>query len=209
VQPGVNKHDEDSSNPYRTTREALEAKGQVVGPSSNFMTFVKYMRHLIGISFFLVPIGLKDIGIQSFGVAIIYTVLIYIFTIWMQLRTERRLGEYARGIEDLLTLVFGDSVITLYHIIRIMSCLMFIVVFIMYLGTETDVILCQTVRGFSCGKFENHIRLGYMMIVLPIVLTGRLQASKIVSIVGFLSFLIAFGMIIFHEVLMFEDKSHS
>ena len=126
----------------------MDEKGETKGPSSNFMTFVKYMRHFMGISFLVVPIGLKEIGIHSFAIAIIYTMLVYIFTIWMQIRAAKRLGQFARGIEDLLTLVFGDSIISLYHIIRVMSCIMFITVFNMYLGSETDQILCQTLRGF-------------------------------------------------------------
>ena len=38
---------------------------------------------------------------------------------------------------------------------------------------------------------------------------GSLKAPKIVSILGFLSILMAFGFILFHEVLMFEDKTHT
>ena len=37
---------------------------------------------------------------------------------------------------------------------------------------------------------------------------GHLRGPKIVSIIAFLSILIAFGLILFHEVLMFEDKTH-
>ena len=47
--------------------------------------------------------------------------------------------------------------------------------------------------------------------MVPIIFMGSLKgsSSKIVSIVAFLSILIAFGFIAFHEVLMFEDKTHA
>jgi len=49
-----------------------------------------------------------------------------------------------------------------------------------------------------------------MISMMPIIFSGTLKSgAKIVSIVAFLSILIAFGMIAFHEVLMFEDKSHA
>jgi hypothetical protein len=46
------------------------------------------------------------------------------------------------------------------------------------------------------------------MMLVPIIFLGSLRGAKIVSIVAFLSILIAFGLIMFHEVLMFEDKTH-
>lgn len=93
IQPGVHKGEPDSSNFYRGTGlTGLDEKKEPRGPSSNFMTFVKYMRHFMGITFLVVPIGLKEIGIHSYAVAIIYTMIVYIFTIWMQLRAEKRLG---------------------------------------------------------------------------------------------------------------------
>lgn len=134
--------------------------------------------------------------------------MLYIFTIWLQIKAEKRLGQYARGVEDMLKMVFGDGVITLYHGVRVMSSLMFLVVFNMYLGSETDQILCQTVRSYNCGKFENLIRVGYGLIMAPIIFAGSLKQPKIVSVLGFLSFLMAFGFILFHEVLMFQDKNH-
>lgn len=86
---------------------------------------------------------------------------------------------------------------------------MFITVFNMYLGSETDQIMCQTLRGFQCGKYENLIRIGYSIAMMPIIFSGSLKnGAKVVSIVAFLSILIAFGFIAFHEVMMFEDKSH-
>ena len=47
--------------------------------------------------------------------------------------------------------------------------------------------------------------------MVPIIFLGSLQggSAKIVSIIGFLSIIIAFRFIAFHEVLMFEDKTHA
>ena len=47
--------------------------------------------------------------------------------------------------------------------------------------------------------------------MVPIIFLGSLKgiSAKIVSIIAFLSILIAFGFIAVDEVLMFEDKTHA
>lgn len=47
------------------------------------MTSVKLMRYLLNVTFLVAPIGLKELGIQTFSVAMIYSVMIMAFTTWI------------------------------------------------------------------------------------------------------------------------------
>jgi hypothetical protein len=49
---------------------------------------------------------------------------------------------------------------------------MFLVAFNMYLGIETDQVLCQMVKSYSCTKYENLIKIAYNLMLAPIILTG-------------------------------------
>lgn len=54
------------------------------------MTSVKLMRYLLNVTFLVAPIGLKELGIQTFSMAMIYSVMIMVFTAWIQVNAERR-----------------------------------------------------------------------------------------------------------------------
>jgi hypothetical protein len=110
----LNKEDSALSNLYFTTNNGFDTLDKVqTGPSSNFMTSIKQMRYLLSVTFLVAPVGLKELGIQTFSMAVLYTILISIFTVWLQLNSERRFRDGNQRISSLKELThhcFGESI---------------------------------------------------------------------------------------------------
>ena len=73
---------------------------------------------------------------------------------------------------DLTYLCFNDAITSFYYLLRVLSIMAFLVSFNMYLGNETDQILCQSVRTYVCGKYDHLIRIAFNLLLLPLIFAG-------------------------------------
>jgi amino acid permease len=109
------------------------------------------MRYLLNVTFLVAPIGLKELGIQTFSVAMIYSVMINLFTTWLQLNAERRFRDgnpRISSIRELTEHCYSNPINLVYLALKIISCITFLIVFNIYLGNETDQILCHTMKSY-------------------------------------------------------------
>lgn len=167
------------------------------------------MRYLLNVTFLVSPIGLKELGIQTFSVSMIYSVMIMIFTTWIQVNAERRFRDgnpRIYSVRDLTMHCYSNPINLVYLVFRILSCATFLVVFNIYLGNETDQILCHSMKSYPCGKFENMIRLSFNLLMAPIVFSGALNSPKLVSIMSFICITVALLFISYHELFMFKNQ---
>ena len=167
------------------------------------------MRYLLNVTFLIAPIGLKELGIQTFSASIIYAVMINLFTVWLQVNAERRFRDgnpRICSISELTMHCYSNPVNFVYLLFKSISCLTFLVVFNIYLGTETDQILCHAFKSYQCGKFENMIRLALNVMMAPFILSGSLQNHKLVSIMSFICVSAALAFITYHELFIFKSQ---
>jgi hypothetical protein len=95
------------------------------------------MRYLLNVTFLIAPIGLKELGIQTFSASIIYAVMINLFTVWLQVNAERRFRDgnpRICSISELTMHCYSNPVNFVYLLFKSISCLTFLVVFNIYLG---------------------------------------------------------------------------
>ena len=53
------------------------------GISSDFMTYIKIVKNLVGFTFLVAPIGLREFSLISFGGAFISVLAFNLFLIWL------------------------------------------------------------------------------------------------------------------------------
>ena len=77
------------------------------------MTVVKIMRYFLSVTFLVALVALKELGIQTFSMALLYAVSISIFTVWLQLNAERRFRDgnaKINSLQDLTHHCFGENI---------------------------------------------------------------------------------------------------
>jgi len=177
---------------------------------SNFEAFLSILKRQVGFTILLMPIGLKELGLGGYMLAIVFIFFINMYSIWLQSKSERWFISETTPINSLGALVnscFNKNVYSLYSLVRMLSSAVFLIAFNMYLGAETDQILCSTVKNYTCGKYDLLIREAFNLMMLPIVFTGNnLIAQRLLLFMTLISFLIAIGFVMFHEWMVVREE---
>lgn len=150
---------------------------QGAGVASNTLTFFKIQRNLLGFSILVAPICIKDVGIDMFAMGLSFTALLNIFCLWLLSKAERRFrNEFfmITNLHDLTYLCFGDWVIVMQQLFRVVQCFALLVVINLYLSITTDHIMCETIKGYQCNKSRDYfIRIAVNILILLVILSGN------------------------------------
>ena len=161
------------------TQEALDrGMKKKHGQNSTFNAFITVLCKMFSMTLLLVPVGVKALGVEGYVIGLVYAVIINVFTVWLLSKSERRFKNeniVISSTDDIISLSFGDPVIILYQTVKSLNSLAFVIILNMYLGAETESILCQSVKAKACGKYDHLIRVGYNLMALPLLLGGFLR----------------------------------
>ena len=154
---------------------------------------------------------IKEVGIELFAMGLGFTCIINIFASWLLSKAERRFrNEFfmITNLHDLTYLCFGDWVIVVQQILRVLQCFLLLTVINLYLSLQADQLLCQTIKGYQCNKSRDYfIRIVVNVLILLIILSGnayQIRFRKMVSVFSSLLMLIAVGLVLFHAYIMFK-----
>ena len=62
--------------------------------------------------------------------------------------------------------------------------------------------------GTACGKFDHLIRIAFNIMTVPIIFQSELKGKKIIRFMGFVSFVVAFGIMSFLQALSLKNQTH-
>ena len=114
-----NSNTNSSSNPFYKELSLEDKQGQKLNKrDSNFGAFVKLLGTGLNFNQFLVPIVIKDLGVSGMAITLAAATCISIYTIWLQLKSEKCFrSEFVRpsSLQDLIYLCFGNGVIGMFH----------------------------------------------------------------------------------------------
>ena len=192
---------EESRSSY-FSRSQYNGKGEKARSNldSNTMTVLNILSHMFGFTFLLAPFAFKTIGMLYFGIGLLLSLLINYYSVWLMNKTERRFSSDYVQINSLFELTwncYGNSVIAFQEFVKFASLIIWLVSFNIYLGTESEEILCKTMGGTACGKYDHLIRIAYNIMTVPIIFQSELKGKKIIRFMGFVSFVFAFGILSF------------
>jgi len=78
-------------DPWRTEGDTEEPdKGDVQGISSDFTTYIKVLKNLLGFTFLVAPIGMREFELVGFMSAFTFVLLLNLFLVWLQVKSERK-----------------------------------------------------------------------------------------------------------------------
>ena len=78
-----------------------------------------------------------------------------------------------------------------------------------FLGAESEEILCKTMGGTACGKYDHLIRIAFNIMTVPIIFSSELKGQKIIRYMSFVAFALASCLIIAHEAHTLKNQSSS
>lgn len=86
---------------------------------------------------------------EGFTIGLIYSVSFNILAIWLLSKSERRFRRDHIAVsctDDIVNLSFGDPIVVLYQVTKILCSFCMLVALNMFLGAQTQYILCQMVK---------------------------------------------------------------
>ena len=128
----------------------------------------------VGIAFISVPKSVSQAGLIGSIVGFMYIVAINIWCIYILLKARNRFKrEEVIDICDLSVKLYGEGTRPIMSILLIATNAFFLMAYVMFLGTQTDQLVCRTFRAEECGYgklYAVYIFLG----LLPIIMLRKL-----------------------------------
>ena len=115
------------------------------GNDSNLVAYFYVLSKLFGITFVILPFALKQVGLVNYGIGILVVGLLNLYNIWQMNRVEKKFNpEYVqiRTLHDLSYQCYGNHVLAFQETIRIIVITSVLICLNIYLGSESQQILC-------------------------------------------------------------------
>jgi len=111
------------------------------------VSFFHILSHLFGFSIFILPIVLKQIGLINFSIGLVVSAILNLFMLWEMNKSERALGTYyddkLESIYALIKQSFITKSVIFAQVLRLSVLSTIIISLNMYMGTESEQVLCK------------------------------------------------------------------
>ena len=104
---------------------------------------------------------------------------------------------------DLASLLYGEWIRPIMAVLLILTNACFLMAYIMFVGTQSDQLMCKTFKAADCGNAHLYSII-ILLILLPILFLKRLSAIGIVSLIILVFTFIAIGIIIYLSIVILQ-----
>ena len=128
----------------------------------------------VGIAFISVPKSVSQAGLIGSIVGFMYIVAINIWCIYILLKARNRFKrEEVIDICDLSAKLYGEGTRPIMSVLLIATNAFFLMAYVMFLGTQTDQLVCRTFRAEECG-YGKLYSVYIFLCLLPIIMLRKL-----------------------------------
>jgi len=128
----------------------------------------------VGIAFISVPKSVSQAGLGGAVVGFAYIVSINIYCIYILLKARNRFKrEEVIDICDLSAKLYGEGTRPIMSILLIATNAFFLMAYVMFLGTQTDQLVCRTFMAAECG-YSRLYSVYIFLCLLPIIMLRKL-----------------------------------
>jgi len=128
----------------------------------------------VGIAFISVPKSVSQAGLGGALVGFAYIVSINIYCIYILLKARNRFKrEEVIDICDLSAKLYGEGTRPVMSILLIATNAFFLMAYVMFLGTQTDQLVCRTFMAAECG-YSRLYSVYIFLCLLPIIMLRKL-----------------------------------
>ena len=128
----------------------------------------------VGIAFISVPKSVSQAGLGGAVVGFAYIVAINIYCIYILLKARNRFKrEEVIDICDLSAKLYGEGTRPIMSVLLIATNAFFLMAYVMFLGTQTDQLVCRTFHAEECG-YSRLYSVYIFLCLLPIIMLRKL-----------------------------------
>lgn len=129
-----------------------------------------------------------------------------IFCVYILLKARNRFKREAIvDICDLAVALYGDWIRPLMAILLVSTNACFLMAYVMFLGMQSDQLMCKTFKSSDCGKSKLYSII-ILTILLPVLYLKRLAAIGYFSLVILCFTFLAIFIIIYLSIDILEDS---
>jgi amino acid permease len=158
----------------------------------------------VGIAFIAVPHAVAQAGFYGAAIGFVYILISNIFCVYILLKARNRFKrEDVVDVCDLAACLYGDWTRPLMSILLICTNACFLMAYTMFLGTQTDQLMCKTFKAAECG-YRKLYSVIILTILLPVLFLKRLKAIGIFSLIILIFTFLAIGIIIYLSIVILQ-----
>ena len=158
----------------------------------------------LGIAIISGPKSVEQAGLFGAAIGYTYVVLINIFSMYLYIKARNRFKkERIRDNGDLAQRLYGDFCGSLMTVLIICTNFVFLIAYVMFIGTQSDQLLCKTLSVTPCGL--SYIwSTAFMVGLLPVLYIRSLAGIGYFSMVILCFTLSSFIIIIVISIKVLE-----
>ena len=158
----------------------------------------------LGIAIISGPKSVEQAGLYGAAIGYTYVVMINIFSMYLYIKARNRFKhERIRDNGDLAQRLYGDFCGSLMTVLIICTNFVFLTAYVMFIGTQSDQLLCKTLRVTPCGL--SYIwSTAFMVGLLPVLYIRSLAGVGYFSMVILCFTLTAFIIIIVTSIKVLQ-----
>ena len=169
--------------------------------STPFITAINLTKMCLGIAFVSVPKAISQAGIYGSFVGAVYVVLVNVFGMYLIIKARNRFkrDDSIVDICDLGAKLYGEWIRPIMTTILVLCNFTFLMAYTMYMGMQTDLIVCRTCKARECGH-KNEYSIYIVILLLPIIFIREMSNIGYFSAVILIFSVIAILLIIYISV---------
>ena len=182
---------------------------QIGKRTSTFVyTSANIVKLYIGIAFLGVPEGFADAGIYGAIMALLWILIINIFTTYLLVKARNKFKHLdIVNLSDLAVVCYGPTAKFWTDVLIVATQGSFLVAYNIYFGDQFDQLACKSLKIAECGNSAGY-RTVFDFLLLPILLQRQMKQIGYFSIFCLVSTLLSIILIVVLEVRIFKDPTY-
>jgi len=180
----------------------LTPKTKKIRTTTWVLTAANLVKMYVGIAFIAVPKSVAEAGLIGAAVGLTYIITMNIFCVYLLLKARNRFKrEAVVDICELAVALYGEWIRPLMATLLIFTNSCFLMAYVMFLGTQSDQLMCKTFKVADCGNGHLYAVI-ILTLLLPVLYLKRLAAIGVFSLFILCFTFLAIGIIIYLSIVV-------
>jgi amino acid permease len=163
-----------------------------------------------GIAMLGVPQGFSHAGIYGGLIGLLYIGTINIFCAWLLIKARNKFkNKSIKNLSDLAMELYGERGRMITDLMNILTMAVFLVAYNIYLGEQSDQIVCKTLKIAKCGHSVMYAFL-FNIVLVPIFLQKQMKSIAYFSMFCLMTMVISIVLTFILQIdILRHDPSYA
>ena len=153
----------------------INSKAKIRRTSGAVPTLANLIKLYVGVAFLTIPMQISKVGVVASAFTFVYIILQSIFCIYLLLKVRNRFNTLEIiDIVDLGCTLYGEWMRPLLAALLIATNSSFLMVYMIFFGTQIDQLICKTWEAAECGQHHFYSAM-ILVALLPLIYIRSLK----------------------------------